>query len=194
MAKWLKIILGLYLPGLYAARCVGGQTLYPITDSSTSVPPPPRVQVVQTATNRPSAQSAISVLLKPTAIGPIGGSGLLQFKDRTALLHVSRLGPGRYELRATRRRDDIPVLLGVLTIVDPTLSPSRQATDNKKEASANPDSVSIETDVQIKLPAGWDAHDLSQVQVLGPGGNAVLSGEPGGTTPGGTSSASSASP
>lgn len=177
MANMVKITMGLYLLGMVTRQCTGGQTLYPITDANTAAPPPRAVEAGRNGTNQVPPKSEVALLLKPTAIGPIGGSGLVQFKGHTAFLHVSRLGSGSYQLQAARRHEDVPVLLGVVTIVDPTLGPSRQATDNKKEASANPDSVTIETDVQLKLPPGLDPRDIARVQVLGPGGNAVLSGE-----------------
>src|SRR5579883_1002464 len=44
--------------------------------------------------------------------------------------------------------------VGALTIVDPTAAPDRQATDNKREASAAPDQVRVDTDLQVRLPPG----------------------------------------
>src|SRR5579862_2563407 len=123
---------------LYAERCHGGTTLYPIIDSNTPIPQVSAVQRESGHTNRVPAGLGISLTLKPTAIGPPGATGLVQINDRTALLHVSGLGAGRYDLQLVRRPDGVIEPLGTLTIVDPTLGPSRQANDNKKEASANP--------------------------------------------------------
>jgi hypothetical protein len=87
------------------------------------------------------------------------------------------LGAGRYDLQLVRRPDGVIEPLGTLTIVDPTLGPSRQANDNKKEASANPESVQIETDAQLKLPSRVKPRDIARVLLLGSGGNAVLAGD-----------------
>jgi hypothetical protein len=67
-------------------------------------------------------------------------------------------------------------VLGTVSIVDPTLSPGRQATDNKKEASAGPDQVRIDTDVQVILPADVGSQDITRLALLDAGGNMVLAG------------------
>jgi len=76
-------------------------------------------------------------------------------------------------LHAVRRPDGLKETLGAITIVDPTSSPSRQATDNKREASANPESVRVETDATLTLPEGLKVQDVSRILLMS-GDNAVL--------------------
>jgi hypothetical protein len=83
------------------------------------------------------------------------------------------LGPGVYELKAVRRSDGQRETLGAITIVDPTSSPSRQATDNKKEASANPESVQVETDARLTVPKDLEVQDVGRILLMNRG-NAVL--------------------
>lgn len=116
--------------------------------------------------------------LKPTAIAPAGCVGSARLEGRVLLVHLSQLAPGRYELQAGLKPEGASVKIGLITIVDPTASPSRQATDNKKEASASPESVSVNTDVSVTLPRDLVAHDIESIRVLGPGGNAVLDSHP----------------
>jgi hypothetical protein len=126
-----------------------------------------------TTENTNAASAPISLKLKPTAIAPSGAGGAAEIRANSIALHLSQLSPGKYELEAVRRSDGTFLKLGVLTIVDATLSPSRQATDNKKEASAHPESVSVETDATVKLPEDLAPSDISRVLLL-VGGNAVL--------------------
>lgn len=165
----VSFALGLSQPGWSA------QTIYPIVESHPTAAP--RVQSNTSDTNVVPAVTNISVVLKPTAIGPTAASGLAQIKDHTVLLHVQRLEPGSYAVQLIMRPDDRIKALGILTIVDPTLGPSRQASDNKKEASANPESVLVETDVQMKVPFVLKPQEVARVVVLGPGANAVLEGD-----------------
>ena len=111
--------------------------------------------------------------LKPTAIAPAGASGRAQLHPGSISLHVSALGPGVYYLDMVRRSDGTKETLGAITIVDPTSSPSRQATDNKREASANPESVRVETDATLTLPEGLKVQDISRILLMS-GDNAVL--------------------
>lgn len=166
----------LWAIGLCASLAVSGQTLHPIVSSNTSTMPPPTLRTKTGDPNQVDAKSVISIALKPTAIGPPGAGGVAEIKGRAVSLHIGRLEPGRYQLQLVRRSDGSIKPLGTLTIADPTLGPDRHATDNKKEASANPESVLIETDVQMKLPSPISPHDIARVLVLGPGGNAVLAG------------------
>lgn len=175
----MRFFLGFTLlaSGLWANRCMSGQTLYPIVDSNTPVvrPAATSAQIVQT--NQSVTEQGVSVELKPTAIAPHGARGLAQISGRTVSLHVSRLDPGKYDLKLIRRTDEAMEPLGSLTIVDPTLGPSRQANDNKKEASANPESVRIDADVQMKLASEFKPNDWARIVLRGPGGNAVLVGK-----------------
>jgi hypothetical protein len=160
--------------GLSGQTGWGAQTLYPIVESHPSPSVPIRSQT--TPTNAVPADTNVSIVLKPTAIGPTGASGLAQIKNHTVLLQVRRLEPGQYVVQLVMRPDDSIKPLGTFTIIDPTLGPSRQATDNTKEASANPESVVIKTDVQLKVPVALKPQDVARVLVLGPGDNAVLAG------------------
>lgn len=125
-----------------------------------------------TVTNSATPHNSVFEL-KPTAIAPAGASGTVQLHPGTVSLHVSALGPGVYHLDAVRRFGGKKEALGAITIVDPTSSPSRQATDNKKEASANPESVHVETDASITLPRDLLAQDVSRILLMS-GDNAVL--------------------
>lgn len=151
------------------------QTLYPISESNASAPA--RVHPETSTTNAVPAVTNISVVLKPTATSPTGASGFAQIKDHTVQLHLRRLEPGRYTMQLIMRPNDRIVAVGIIAIVDPTLGPSRQASDNKKEASTNPESVLVETDVQMKVPFLLKPQEVERVVVLGPGANAVLAGE-----------------
>lgn len=120
---------------------------------------------------------ALAFQLKPTAIAPAGAKGTVEVKLGAISIHLSALGQGRYVVRAIRKSDGGAEKIGDINIIDPTLSPSAQANDNKKEASANPDDVSIETDSTMTLPSDLAYHDIARVQVLARGGNAVLDSE-----------------
>jgi len=145
--------------------------VYAQSPAGTSEP----VQAVTAAGSTNAASvGPVTFQLKPTAVAPMGASGTAVIQARVLSVHLTQLGPGRYQLEAGRHSGGRFERLGAITIVDPTLAPSRQATDNKKEASANPESVSINTDVSITLPAGLGPRDISSVRLLGAGGNAVL--------------------
>lgn len=176
METRLMITTVVCMIGLCGGRCLGGSTLYPIADANTSAPPTFPLHADTRRTNDVPADAGFSVILKPTAIGPAGASGIAQINDHAVAVHVSGLGPGRYDLQLSRRRDDVIQPLGSLTIADPTASPSRQASDNKKEASANPESVQLDADVQIKLPSKLKPRDVARVLLVNSGGNAVLAG------------------
>lgn len=158
-------------------RSIGGATLYPIVSSDTNESHSPIVSTQTASTNEVAAVSAFSVTLKPTSIAPAGTSGTLELKGRTLLLHLSHLNPGHYDLQIVKRSDGTFETLGRFTIADPTLGPDRQTTDNKKEASANPESVSIKTDVQMDLPSELSARDIARILLMSPGANAVLISE-----------------
>jgi hypothetical protein len=132
---------------------------------------------VQSAANlRPATEvvqkSITAFELKPTAVAPAGASGYALLKGPRMSLHLSQLGPGKYEVVAISRAGRVPYPLGVIAIIDPTSSPSRQANDNKKEASAHPESVSIVTDTELILPT--ELPPIAILRVVGQGGNAVL--------------------
>lgn len=126
------------------------------------------VTVTNVATNQ-----TLSFELKPTAIAPAAASGSAQLKAGAISVHLSALGPGVYELVAVRRSDGLRETLGAITILAPTSSPSRQATDNKNEASANPELVQVETDASLTIPKGLEVQGVSRIQLM-TGGNAVL--------------------
>ena len=133
-----------------------------------------QVQSLQaSATNR-----VLSFSLKPTVTAPARAQGSAGIKSSVMSIHLSAVEPGRYEVRAIRRSDGGSEKLGGFSIVDATLSPSRQANENKKEASAHPESVSLETDASVALPPRINVEDISRVQIVGRDGNVVLdSGE-----------------
>ena len=120
---------------------------------------------------------SISFLLKPTAIAPEGASGSAELKGGKLSFHLSHLGPGKYETVVFSRSGGVPYRLGVIDIIDPTGSPDRQANDNKKEASAHPESVHIEADVEMVLPSELSSLQIGRLRLLEPGGNAVMEGE-----------------
>jgi hypothetical protein len=62
--------------------------------------------------------------------------------------------------------DGLRKKLGTITIIDPTSSPSREATDNKKEASANPTSVRVETDASLTIPRALEAQDVRRILLM----------------------------
>ncbi len=177
MKTWRIITILLSFSSWGLERAIGGQTLYPIVDSNPPVQAGPSVHADVVHTNQTDTTAGASVELKPSAIAPKGAAGVVTIKGRSLLLHVSGLGPGRYDLQVIRRPAEMIEPLGSLTIIDPTLGPSRQATDNKKEASANPESVLIQTDVEMKVPSELKRPDIVRIVLLGPGGNAVLSGD-----------------
>jgi hypothetical protein len=115
--------------------------------------------------------------MKPTAIAPPGANGAVQVNGRTLKLHVAHLGPGTYDLKFVRRSDQLSEPLGTITIEDPTLGPDRQANDNRKEASAHPESALIQSDSQMTLPFELASKEIARFVLLAPGGNAVLVGE-----------------
>ena len=133
---------------------------------------PPRTEPPLARTN-----AVLSFNLKATPIAPAGAAGSGQLKANLLTLHLTRLGPGTYELKAIRRADGTGEKVGTLTIVDPTASPDRDATDNKKEASASPDQVRVDTDAQITLPAEVAKESISRLVLMDRGGNAVLVGD-----------------
>jgi len=133
---------------------------------------PPRTQPPLTRTN-----AVLSFNMKATAIAPAGAAGSGQLKANLLTLHLTRIGPGSYELEAIRRADGTGEKVGTLTIADPTASPDRNATDNKKEASASPDQVRVDTDAQVTLPEEIAKESISRLMLLDRGGNAVLVGD-----------------
>ena len=120
--------------------------------------------------------ASITFVLKPPAIAPEGASGSAELKGGKLSFHLSHLEPGKYETVVVSRSEGVPYRLGVIEIVDPTSSPDRQANDNKKEASAHPESVHIEADVQMVLPSELSSLQIDRLRLLGPGGNAVMEG------------------
>ena len=159
-------------------------TLYPATGQLSSGAQEPPLAASNTTvavssaaegrTNNAASTAVVSFVLKPTAIAPSGSSGTAQITTGVLALHLSQLGPGKYTLQAVRRSNGAVEPLGAITIVDPTLSPSRQASDNKKEASANPEAVLVQTDASVSLPKGLLPQEIERVRVLGTGENAVL--------------------
>jgi hypothetical protein len=145
-------------------------------------PEPTTVSAAVSATNTSTTNGQVlnrtSFLLKPTAIAPAGAAGSAEVKPGGISLHLSQLGPGRYDLEGVTHLDGTNERLGTITIVDPTLSPDRQANDNKKEASANPDQVRVETNVEIAVPEKLSAPGFDQILLLNSGGNALLASDP----------------
>jgi hypothetical protein len=136
------------------------------------------VSATNTSTTNGQIINRTSFLLKPTAIASAGAAGRAEVKPGGISLHLSQLGPGRYDLVGVTHFDGTHERLGTITIVDPTLSPDRQANDDKKEASANPDQVRVETDVQIAVPEKISAPGFDQILLLNSGGNALLASDP----------------
>jgi hypothetical protein len=116
--------------------------------------------VTNSADNRTS-----SFELKPTAIAPAGAVGSAQIKQGSVSVHLSALGPGVYRLDVVCS-DGLRKRLGTITIIDPTSSPSREATDNKKQASANPTSVRVETDASLTIPRALEAQDVRRILLM----------------------------
>jgi len=166
------------IPRIFAAAClvsVAMQARCFADDSTRNLQPIDGQQSAATPDGLTEINKPISFQLKPTAIAPSGAAGSVELKSPTTLaVHLSQLGPGKYKIQAIRRSDGKTEWLGTITIVDPTLSPSRQATDNKKEASANPELTRVETDAAITLHRKLVAKDIGRIQLLGPGDNAVL--------------------
>jgi len=138
----------------------------------------PGAKLVPLPQSRASAASRTnapaSFVLKPTPIAPVGAAGSAELKGNTLAVHLNQIGPGKYEVQAVSHSGRTGRLLGTITIVDPTLSPSRQATDNRKEASAHPESVLVTTDASMSLPRDLARRDIAGIQVLSDGGNVVL--------------------
>ena len=124
-----------------------------------------------------ATNQVVSFKLKPTAIAPLGAGGMAELNANTLSIHLSHMDPGRFELVGVRRHGDLREHLCTVTIVDPTAAPDRQANDNKKEASAGPDQVRIDTEVRVTMPAGVALQDIKQLLFLNPRGNAVLTGD-----------------
>ena len=164
---------------LYATSLHGAATLYPMRDSATNAIPPQVVPLQLENTNlvQVKATTSASVPLKPTSIAPAGASGVAAVTPHGLRLHVNRLGAGHYDVQIVRRSSSNSEPVGSLTIVDPTLGPSRQANDNKKEASAKPESVRIDTDIQMSVTSVLYPQDIARVLVVGSDGNAVLVGD-----------------
>jgi hypothetical protein len=127
-------------------------------------------------TTQDTNHAAVSFKLKATAIAPFLATGTGELRVGTLALHLSNLGPGRYELQTVRRLGGVDHL-GMIVIVDPTLSPDRQANDNKKEASVGPHQLHLETEVQMTLPTPISPRDIGRLLLVDAGGNAVLSGD-----------------
>jgi len=123
--------------------------------------------------------SSIAFQLKPTAIAPAGAVGSAELKVGVLSLHLSHVGPGKYVVQGLSRPGHVPCQFGVIVIADPTSAPDRVANNNKKEASANPESTHLEIDVQITLPPELRSLEIANLRLLGPGGNAVLEGKAG---------------
>lgn len=124
----------------------------------------------------PPARSALFEL-KRTVIAPLGAEGSAELKSNLVTLHLTHLQPGRYELKGFQPPYRSYQLLGTIVLVDPTASPDRQANDNKKEASAGPDQVYIQTDTQIALPPDLLTNGITRLELLNAGGNTVLAGD-----------------
>jgi hypothetical protein len=164
-----QVLTGLFVLGLVTAikaqessRQVSGSR--PETNVQGVANLTPAVGIVQ--------KSITTFELKPAAVAPAGASGYALLKGPTMSLHVSQLGPGKYEVVAISREGHLPYPLGVIAITDPTSTPSRQANDNKKEASAHPESVSIVTDTELILPT--ELPPIAILRVVAQGGNTVL--------------------
>jgi hypothetical protein len=164
-ASWAVVFGGTAGLGL----ALGQDASANLSPAAQPVSVPQAKETTERGTNAP-----VSFHLKPTPIAPAGAGGSAEIKGNSLEVHLSQIGPGKYDVRAVGQSDGASRLLGTITIVDPTVSPSRQATDNKKEASANPESVIVETDASISLPGGLARPGLAEVQVLGAGGNVVL--------------------
>lgn len=169
--KTRTIVSALCCSVLCAGGALNGQVPYPNSDSNAPV----LLVSERTITNPPAAAAMLAVNLKPTAIAPLRASGFAELRDHSVRLRLSHLQPGIYQVVIDRRADGLVEPLGTVTIVDPTLGPDRQANEDTKEASANPESVLIETDTQIKLPLTLAVTNIAAVQLLS-GGNAVLRG------------------
>src|SRR5438128_431682 len=110
----------------------GATPLYPMRDVGTNATPPQVALAQVESTNQVQVQAttSASVALKPTSIAPSGASGVAEITAHGLLLHVKRLPPGRYDVQIVRKSNSSSEPVAALTIVDPTLGPSRQATDN----------------------------------------------------------------
>lgn len=125
-----------------------------------------------------NTNATVSFQLKPTAIAPAGAAGSAEVKGTVLMLHLSQLDSGKYDVQAVHSADGTIEKLGTITIADPTSSPSRQANDNKKEASANPESTQVVADASITLARQLAPRDITRVRIAGAGGNAVLDSGP----------------
>ena len=172
------IITGLLGVLALYGRVNGAATLYPMRDVSPNTSPQEATRPVENTNQfQVQATTSASVPLKPTSIAPAGASGVADVTPHGLLLHVKRLPPGRYDVQIVRKSSSNSEVLGTLTIVDPTLGPSRQANDNKKEASAKPESVRIDTDIQMSVTSELYPQDIARILVVGSDGNAVLVGD-----------------
>ncbi|HLH53241.1 MAG TPA: hypothetical protein VKY92_06455 [Verrucomicrobiae bacterium] len=124
-----------------------------------------------------TTNAVVSFVFKSTAIAPRGAAGSGQLNGNHLSMHLTQLAPGSYQLQLIHRGDGAAQKVGALTIVDPTAAPDRQATDNKREASAAPDQVRVDTDLQVRLPPGMAAENIGKLELLDTSGNAVLVAE-----------------
>jgi hypothetical protein len=120
---------------------------------------------------------AVSFKLKPTNTAPELGSGSAEIKSKVLTLHLSGIGTGRYEVEALKGPGEERLRLGTVTIIDPTLSPDRQANDNKKEASAGPEQVRTVTDAQLSLPGELSPQSIQRLELRDHVGNVILAGK-----------------
>jgi hypothetical protein len=123
-----------------------------------------------------AAPPAASFQLKAAPVAPAQAAGSAELKNGRLSLHLSHLNPGNYLVEGITRPDLLPYRLGMIAVVDPTSTPGRQANDNKKEASAHPESAHLEIDVQMNLPRELSSLRFGHLRLLGPTGNIVLEG------------------
>jgi hypothetical protein len=160
------------------------------TPEDNTAPPGQNAQTNRESTTVPEENVSVGdkqigrITLRATGAAPALAQGDAELRGFTLAVETQGLGPGAYRIEAVLRGDPVPILLGVVSIVNPSLSPDRLTSENFKEDSVTDATDILQSRSELPLPPRLDPHQIETVTVADHGGTALLQGETGKKMPG----------
>jgi len=120
-------------------------------------------------------QAVNNVALRPTLAAPVAATGTVQVQGSSSLsIETESLAPGTYRVTGVARQDGSTVLLGLISIRDPSTGPERQAGDSHNRDDSTHQSHLLLSRCEIQLPRGITIKDLLRIVVTDLSGNHLL--------------------